>query len=330
MAENIQTAIPEFIENANILDVMINGGINEIPRAGLKTLTYYNTLFRGGISHYVAGIAYTAGQFAFTLEAGEIKFWQARLNIAMSPADLNTAHWTARAVFGAGGGDGLAGAITLYAAGSNYVVGDIVIRIVNGSVRTYQAVGRIMSAPARFRPQDWNDITQESTNSVTLKAYATSLAGAGIRVGSVSSGTYTNPPNIGKQFEGIATVSQGEPVPTAASAYTWAEIPGRIRIILADYGSRGTSVSGTKNLRQNLTDFTHLEVLWSSSASSRQNERIETIPISLFTQGREWNMNQKSDDDSNNTYFELQYISARQVRTFRISGGTLISLTGIR
>ena len=281
---SIQTSIPEFIENANILKSFIEGDISAIPKTGLRTLEYYTTLMQGGMSHYVAGISYTSGQFSFTLSSNQVKFWQANENIAQSASSLDTTKWTARAVFGAGG-ESATGGIALYSTGSAYSVGDVVVRVVDNFARLYQSKVTISSAPSIFQPQDWSDVTQTDTASITLKAYAETISGGSLVIGSVSSGVYSNPSNIGKKYVGTATISQGQAVPTNANSYVWEEIPGRIRVTLADFGSAGTALLGNKALSQSTDNFTHILLYKIEDGYGSWNEYNE-IDIETYNSGK--------------------------------------------
>lgn len=327
MATNIQTAIPEFITNANILKSFIEDDVDVIPKTGLRTLEYYTTLLQGGMSLYVAGIAYTAGQFSFTLDANEVKFWQASENITLSANNLDTTKWTARAVFGASSGQSVGG-IALYSTGSSYSVGDVVIRIVDNFARLYQASATISSAPAVFRPQDWVDVTQTDTASITLKAYAETITGGAIVTGSVSSGVYSNPSNIGKQYVGTTTISAGQPVPTNSSDYVWEEIPGRIRVELADFGTAGTAVLGNKTLSESLDNFTGIEITAFDFTNSSYSTKL--ISMDVFRVYRQTVSSQHFGGVGGDEGITIGFVNNTTITLARLLENRLLKITGVR
>lgn len=94
MASNLTNSVGDFIRNAEIIKLFVEGGVEDIPKIGIRTLEYYTRLIETGMAHYVAGIAYETGQFAFTVAAGGLKVWQANEDIAVSTPALDQTKWS--------------------------------------------------------------------------------------------------------------------------------------------------------------------------------------------------------------------------------------------
>lgn len=109
----------------------------------------------------------------------------------------------------------------------------------------------VAGKPATFPPSNHRHIH--------VVAYASSITGTNrvVATRALVNGNYiyTNPLNIGKQYKGIAVIKYGEAVPTTSNSYVWEEIPGRIRVTLADFAGVPTSVLGSKILSESVNNF---------------------------------------------------------------------------